>query len=203
MCSVDNCDRPVFARGMCCGHYKRNLKYGNPTAGGIVRGSTIAWIREHANYTGDECLPWPFAADRNGFGRIRIGRKTHLATRVMCEEAHGPAPSSKHEAAHSCGKGHLGCINPNHLSWKTHIENEEDKILHGTLARGEKQGGSKLTEADVVKIVGLRDQLTQEEIARRYGVCRQTISDILRGRNWGWFTSALNQNQPATSRRTL
>lgn len=50
----------------------------------------------------------------------------------MCQKAHGDPPSPKHDAAHSCGRGHEGCVNPNHLSWKTKKQNQADRITHGT-----------------------------------------------------------------------
>lgn len=33
----------------------------------------------------------------------------------MCELVYGKPPMPKHQAAHNCGKGNLGCINPKHL----------------------------------------------------------------------------------------
>jgi hypothetical protein len=57
---------------------------------------------------------------------------TLYAHRLMCQLAHGDPPTPDHIAAHSCGRGHEGCVNPNHLSWKTYSENELDKRVHGT-----------------------------------------------------------------------
>ena len=36
-CSIDGCEKSVFARKWCCAHYKRWRKYGDPLAGGVYR----------------------------------------------------------------------------------------------------------------------------------------------------------------------
>lgn len=51
-------------------------------------------------------------------------------------------------------------------------------------ARGENAGTAKLTGDDVRSILALRGVLIQREVAARYWVSRQTISDIWCGRSW-------------------
>lgn len=82
-------------------------------------GKTIKWLRAHTDYSHDWCLIWPFVSKLHGYGQFGYLGKNYYAHRFMCELAHGPAPSPLHEAAHSCGRGHEGCVNPQHLSWKT------------------------------------------------------------------------------------
>jgi hypothetical protein len=154
------------------------------------KGSLPRWIRQHSTYEGDGCLQWPFAKCRNGYGRVNWpdykGTKM-TASRAMCIAAHGDPPSPKHEAAHSCGNGHAGCVNPNHLRWATKKENQHDRIRHGTTNRGERQGRSKLTEQDVLTIRQLYPSMTQPALAKRYGVDQSTISDIVLRRRWSWL----------------
>jgi hypothetical protein len=64
--------------------------------------------------------------------RPRTVRRAH---RVMCEIAHGPKPAPGFVAAHTCGKGREGCVNPRHLRWASQKENMADKLLHGTSNR--------------------------------------------------------------------
>jgi hypothetical protein len=99
----------------------------------------------------------------------------------------GPSPTPRHEAAHSCGNGHLGCVSPRHLSWKTHKENMADKVQHGTLSRGERIRNSKLTESAVrsMKQSGFADI---KGLAKTYGVCRQTIEAVKHGITWSWVS---------------
>jgi hypothetical protein len=109
------------------------------------------------------------------------------AHRVMCLLAHGQPPSIEHVAAHSCGNGAGGCVNPRHLRWATASGNEADKVFHGTSNRGERSGSAKLTESEVRSIRSLEGRMTQQDIADKFGVHLMTVNSILRRRNWGWM----------------
>jgi hypothetical protein len=135
-------------------------------------------------YDGNECLIWPYARIKAGYAQLGGGKYVH---RLACEELYGPPPTPEHEAAHSCGNGHLGCVAKRHLSWKTHAENMADKLIHGTHNRGERQGRSKLTEANVREIRQLNGIFLDREIAAIFGVSRGTINDIMRRTTWGWL----------------
>jgi HNH endonuclease len=106
----------------------------------------------------------------------------------MCELAYGPAPSPRHQVAHSCGKGHEGCVNPRHLRWATPKENSADMVLHGTALRGERAINVKLTTPEVhaVKMFGewgfRGGEITT--LARVYDVAPDTIRKIFKGQNW-------------------
>src|SRR5687768_13870758 len=128
------------------------------------------FLQELLSYEGDECLMWPYMVGSDGVGRMWFKGKPRRVPRVICEAAHGPPPTPDHEAAHSCGKGHLACVTKGHLSWKTHVENIADKFIHGTIAKGERQGSAKLTEADVRTILALKGIVAQRRIAARFGV---------------------------------
>jgi len=127
-------------------------------------------------YDGDECLIWPFAKSH---GRPRIRRE--FVTRVVCEETNGPPPTPDHEAAHSCGNGHLACVTKRHLAWKTHAENMADMIQHGTSTRGEKHPNARLTDGDVSEIRRLSSHNTQREIAKLYGISQSHVANIQSG----------------------
>lgn len=83
----------------------------------------------------EECLSWPFARNANGYGKIRLGSRMLTVSRLVCERAYGDPPTPDHEAAHSCGKGHEGCVNPFHLRWATAKENAADRIVHAAAKR--------------------------------------------------------------------
>jgi len=65
-----------------------------------------------------------------------------------------------------------------------------DAIEHGTTTRGERHGGHKLKESDVREILDrLSHNETHESIAAKYGVSRNAITDIAKGKNWAWMSS--------------
>src|SRR5690348_175562 len=93
----------------------------------------LDWLRANASNEKDQCLIWPFSRNWNGYGHLNRDDKIVYAHRVMCEIVNGPAPGKKHVAAHSCNNGHLGCVSPKHLSWKTPSQNLLDRRKAGTL----------------------------------------------------------------------
>ena len=132
---------------------------------------------------GEDCLMWPFAKVK-GYGSIRIGGKSHLVSRLVCAEVNGPPPTDRHEAAHSCGNGHLGCVNPSHLAWKTPTQNQADKVTHGTHNRGERSGSAKLTPQDVHEIRSLAGRESYASIAKKYGISKGNVSHIVNRTSW-------------------
>ncbi len=182
-CLIEGCNAPILARGWCRRHYNRWARHGDPLTclkPLSDRGAPRKWLEEHIDYAGEGCLIWPFARFPDGRAHMAGGKPS----RFMCRLAHGAPPSRKHEAAHSCGKAFDGCVHPHHLRWATKAENEADKLIHGTLLKGEQLPQSKLTEADVAKILALKGKMFQREIAARFDVNVSCINKILKGRRW-------------------
>ena len=181
ICSIDGCEKAATSgNGFCGTHYARWRRHGDPLGGkhNTSPGDAEAWLQDHASFEGKECLIWPFARQQSGLPeRLMINRKRYGAHRRMCEIVNGPPPTSNHVTAHNCGKGHLGCVNPNHLRWATQLENEADKALHGTI---------KLNEEKVRQIRNMPKTMTHESIANAYGVSRSNITNILNGKIWQW-----------------
>lgn len=134
-------------------------------------------------HQGDECVVWPLWRDKCGRGRVGINGKQYWAHRLMCMLAHGDPPSPKHQAAHECGKGHEGCVNPRHLKWKTQAENNEDCRRHGTLARHWGGNVRRLKPDQIQAIKDAHFVRTQDDLAAEYGVSASTIWDIWHGRS--------------------
>lgn len=150
----------------------------NPVTKG--NGNAITFLRDHVFFAGDECLIWHFSTNGTGYGRLGYLGKGYYAHRLMCEMAHGPAPTPQHEASHSCGNGGAGCVNPRHLDWKTRSANQLDRRRHGTAATNRHGPTGKLTSSDKMAILALRGKLPQRAIAAKFGVHFETISRILR-----------------------
>lgn len=135
------------------------------------KGKTFAWLLAHADYQGRDCLPWPFCKDgRVGRGLLGHNGRQWWAHRLMCVLAHGEPPTPKHQAAHSCGKGHYGCVNPRHLSWKTNSQNQLDRAKNGNMLRNQYGNKGGLTPHQQIEIVSLRKNMTQTAIAAKLGV---------------------------------
>lgn len=134
-CIIEGCGKPRLARGWCPKHYQRWLKHGDPLTTETNypdRGDTLKWIDEHLSYQGADCLVWPFYRNNDGYACLRVDRKNISVSRYICIKVNGQPPTPEHEAAHNCGNGHEGCAAPNHVRWATKLENEADKLIHGT-----------------------------------------------------------------------
>lgn len=192
-CLVEGCPdsahwRDGGKRGWCPRHYARWKGYGDPLGGGTFVGEPLKFLHDVVfKYTGEDCLTWPYARNGFGYGNISLNGSWHRVSRLACEEENGPPPTPQHEAAHSCGKGHEGCVSRSHLSWKTTKENSLDSIEHGTIARGNKLPQTKLTENDVRRIRSMRGVQPQKELAREFGVSQSRISLIQNRVDWAWL----------------
>lgn len=137
-----------------------------------------AFLELQAQQT-DECVIWPYSKSRT-FGVVHDPNSPDALTlthRLSCETEHGPPPSPKHQAAHSC-RNPL-CLNPRHLRWATRTEIRQQAVLAGTTH-------TKLTPDDVRAIRRNPDANT-EQTARHYGVTPLTITNVLKGRTWAWL----------------
>lgn len=192
-CCVEECDKNSYrqgGQGYCENHWRRLQLYGDPHGGmRAEKGAARRYIETTAlTFAGSGCLTWPFGRDGNGYADIHNPGGTRKAHRLICELAHGAPPTPDHQAAHSCGKGHLGCVNPQHLAWKTSSQNQLDRVGHDTHIRGERNFNAVLTVDAVRQIKSSLSAATNAELARLYGVNQSTISAIRRGLTWRWVT---------------
>lgn len=186
-CEVPACDRAVHGAGYCLNHLRRFRRHGTATGGRPSRGAGEAFLeRLLARAADGNCVNWPYGTNGEGYGILKIAGTRQYAHRLVCERRHGPPPPD-HQAAHSCGNGHLGCVAPWHLSWKTRAGNTADSIAHGVIARGSRHGRAKLSEQDVLAIRRQRLTDTRAVVAARFGVSPGAIGKIDRREKWGWL----------------
>jgi hypothetical protein len=98
-------------------------------------GAGMFWLRLFADYDGDKCLLFPFRTAINPRGVVTYNFKPTPAHRAMCIHVHKlPKDEAKTKtmALHSCGNGHLGCVNPKHLYWGDQSDNAKDARRHAT-----------------------------------------------------------------------
>lgn len=139
----------------------------------------MSWIRDHLAYEHDYCLIWPFGRNSTGYGIFGREGKQFYVHRYICEIVHGAPPTQQHQAAHSCARGHEGCVNHRHLSWKTIQENQLDRHTVGVPHTGRKR---HLSPAQVLEIRASDD--TAESLGRRFGVSDANIRHIRSGRTY-------------------
>lgn len=187
-CTVEGCSKHQFSTGLCSRHYKQKRLTGSALTPfkRPEKGSGQKWFDAHVGWKEkDECLIWPFGV--NEFGYAMSGKHRRMY-REMCQAVNGPPPSAEHEAAHECGNGHLGCINPNHLSWKTHQQNADDRVAHGRQHRGTLTPNSKLTEVAVLEIRKSKPHTKETALlAEKFGICTQQVNAVRSRRAWAWL----------------
>lgn len=141
------------------------------------KGTLKQWIADHLAYPHDYCLLWPFSRHVNGYCPLTVDGKNTYVHRVICKQVHGDPPTPKHHAAHSCGRGAEGCVNPRHLSWKTNSENQLDR-------KEPRRSRTKLTPDQVAEIRSLKDLERVADTALRFGVTEINIRQIQSGKIW-------------------
>jgi len=158
---------------------------------------------------GEHCWSWTGAIHHTGYGVLDVDGRQWRAHRLSYVLARGPVPDDE-VVRHKCDN--RWCVRPSHLETGTQADNIRDRDQrgrtargerHGTrtkpgsnksgdehwarakperLARGERQGSAKLTEANVAEI--RESPETRPALARRFGVTRQRIGQIQRGQGW-------------------
>lgn len=151
------------------GHVKgRPLRY---VSGHNRRGSTnLARYRVLAN----GCWDWLGSRTRKGYGRAQVNGRHKGAHRALWEEIYGQLPANV-QLDHLCRN--RACVNPAHLEPVTNAENSR------------RSANTKLSADAVIAIRASAD--SQRITALRFGVSRQTVSDIRSLRRWVANPSAL------------
>ncbi|CAN7498188.1 HNH endonuclease [Phyllobacterium sp. LjRoot231] len=191
-CKVETCGRQASCKGFCDPHYRRFKRHGDPLQGRVNKGFRLQWLSEQINFSSDECLLPPFQSDgKRHYWQFSLNGKFYGAHRWMCQATNGEPPTEKHHAAHSCGNGHLGCVNPKHLNWATPKENAADMIVHGTTLVGENANSSKLTEFQVALIWKMRGEISAGKIANQFGVSKKAVLCIHHRETWKHVTQGM------------
>lgn len=117
-CSIEDCGRPVFARGWCNRHYNRWRSHGDPLT--TLRRPPVErpridpavrfWPKVEKTET---CWLWTGALFiTSGYGQFSHESRSVLAHRWAYEDAYGPIPDDL-QIDHLCRVRH--CVNPAHL----------------------------------------------------------------------------------------
>lgn len=132
------------------------------------------------------CWNWVRATGANGYGAMRLGRKTTRPHRAVYQLFNGVVLDRAVDVCHRCDN--RLCVNPDHLFAGSRAENMADCRAKGrfkaiAVLRGEASPNSKLTAEQVLAIRS--DRRPARALARLYGVNRGTISCIRERKTWG------------------
>lgn len=191
-CAVINCEKLSRERGLCVFHRQREksgIGFAQPKR--TANGAAVRFVAEIAKAPWQEaCIVWPYARMQSGYAFC--GGKP--ASREVCIAAHGPPPFNGAEAAHSCGRGHEGCVNPHHLRWATHSENMLDRREHGTNYCGARHHGTKLDDETVRRVFA--DDRPENVIASEAGCTVSYVRQIKAGTARSLVTGAKSHVKP-------
>jgi hypothetical protein len=186
LCSIDWCDNPRRIGVLCLAHHGRLKRHGHPLGGNALPGEPQAFLRHAVGAPTDNCILWPFALDRLGYGRLVWGGAQMPAHRAAWELYNGRKMAPEMDACHAPEVCHnRSCINPQHIREDTRPNNMADTLIDGTSPRGTKSHSAKLSEDDVRAIRA--DTRGHRDAADAYGVSYDTVRSIRCGRRWGWL----------------
>lgn len=188
-CAVGGCGKPRRSAQHCGMHHTRLRRTGSTDPGPSAQMplQDRYWRKVVQNSSG--CWDWSGAIGDTGYTRID---SNHYGHRVSYEIHHGPIPPGMY-VLHRCDNRR--CTNPDHLFIGTHDDNMRDMQSKGrgrwSGVYGERHGGAKLTEAQVIEMRRLHAAggISQAALARRFGVSQAMVSRIIRRTAWRSATS--------------
>lgn len=108
----------------------RRLRRGRVVGDRVSRWEGVKdFVDAHRGYEGQNCLFVP-AAQRDVPASVSFLGNHISAARYMCLLTHGAPKYEGAIARHTCGNGHLSCVNPNHIVWGDHGDNQSDANHH-------------------------------------------------------------------------
>jgi hypothetical protein len=130
----------------------------------------------------DDCWQWLGSFDKDGYGQMRNGvlRIQDRAHKFSARLHFGEIPKGMC-VCHTCDN--KWCSNPKHLFFGTQQDNNADKVKKNRHAKGEQQGHSKLTEAQIVEI-RLRANEDYRKLCQEFNLVPSTIYRIWRNQSW-------------------
>lgn len=164
--------------------YDPRSEYVEPYKGvGRPPRALIYRVLDHLDRSG-ECWEWTGFRTKDGYGLIvrTDGERPKQARvhRVVAEYILGRRLRAEEHICHRCDNP--PCGRPSHLFLGDAKANQADAKAKGRTARGERQGSSKLTVADVALI--RESERSARELAAELGVTARNIRRIRQGTRW-------------------
>lgn len=124
-----------------------------------------------------QCWEYRGARDKEGYGKVRVGKRISRANRVVYNLFFAEALPDQ-VVRHKCDNP--PCCNPDHLEVGSHIDNMKDMV-----DRGRHKNSALLTSEQVVEVRKLKLRgYTASFLALKYNVSESTIFAVLSGQNW-------------------
>ena len=128
------------------------------------------------------CMEWAGGVNKDGYACCaKYGLfESNLVHREVYRLSTGQTPEV---VMHVCDNRR--CINPTHLRGGTHVDNLRDKVKKNRQARGQTNGNSVLTDADVLRMRELRaNGAAYALLQAQFNVSRATVWRVVSGKNW-------------------
>jgi hypothetical protein len=182
ICTIPNCLNAYYAKGLCNKHYLRRKRGQDLYSQSVYEETPLERFSKKYTKAASGCWEWDFPRPDGRANTFNYDGKVQSAYRVSYQLHKGPIPEGLC-VLHHCDNGL--CVNPDHLFLGTHHDNYEDMRSKGrsNTAHGEqKKRIAKLTEEAVRDIK--TSSMNGSQLAKKYGVDRRTVYDILDGKTW-------------------
>lgn len=139
----------------------------------------------------ERCWNWNAGRTSAGYGGFYVGGRTLSAHRISYELTYGPIPEGL-LIRHDCDNP--PCVNPHHLRTGTVRDNSMDSSIRGRNYRGTRHHFSKMTPETVrqCREEHVRDHVSSNELADRYGITDVAMLNVLHGRVWKSVTHGVS-----------
>ncbi len=148
-----------------------------------LHGFTLADLKARTRPGKGGCWLWTGNRHESGSARLTHKGRNHYAHILAYRLAKGPVPAGM-SLLRTCDHAH--CINPAHVRPATSKQIVRRMLKTGSLSRGSRHPGSKLTEANVRRIrrVYAGGKTSYVKLGREYGVDSTLIVRIVQRKRW-------------------
>ena len=174
----------------CAPEHRLPITFGRSIQKGVEGATEADWTNAEQLLTSNSRLEnghriWTGSIDEYGYG--------HQKWRDKCFGAHVLAFLTKHRGNILIPKGYQvlhgpgcprACIDPNHLSCGTPVQNAADKRRDGTATVGEKHYQAKITQQIADAVRATKGQGTQKERGAKFGLTPKHVAAIDTNRIW-------------------
>lgn len=177
-CSI--CGKPAKGLGFCGKHYQNFKRLGKPIANQNCKNTIEDFLVKISELSFDEkgCKNWNRGKDKDGYGYYAIKGITYRSHRLLYITIF-PGSYENKVVMHKCDN--RLCCNISHLEVGSPSENTLDMVKKHRNVKGSLVGTSKFTEIQVNEIRSKYPEKSTIKLAKEYGVCKQTICNIING----------------------